>query len=139
MLCRRLSCENEFKRLPKPLFHYGTSILNFGFEELPNLTSKYFLRIFFKALFMSFLCLNDGIFAKSEKYIYQQFTIAIPHCHFYISHVSMYFQKNQPYSKWNDQEMALEELILYVHLVAGFIKSMKCTFHRSDFGWIIKK
>ena len=92
VLCRRLSCEND-------CLHH-CSILNFRFEELANLTSKHFLRIFFKAFFMSFISLNDGIFAKSEKYIYQQFTIAIPHCHFYISHVSIYFQISiQPYSK----------------------------------------
>ena len=81
-----------------------------------------------------FLCfsyfLNDGIFAKSEKYIYEQFTITIPHCHFYISNVSKNFSW---ISKLNDQELQS------VHLVVGFSKSMKCTFYRSDFGWIIER
>ena len=102
------------------------------FEELPNLASKYFL----KSSSKPFLCfsqfLNDGIFAKSEKYIYEQFTITIPHCHFYISHVSNNFKA---ISKLNNQEQWLQS----VHLVVGFSKSMKCTFYRSDFGWIIEK
>ena len=86
----------------------------------------------------SFLCLfyfiNDGIFAKSEKYIYEQFTIAIPHCHFYIFNVSNNFNfemtKNSDYSLF----ILLWDLVKVwnVHFIDRISVGLSKNFFRKD-------
>ena len=83
----------------------------FWILRAPELDVQRLVKIVFKAFLMPFLSLNDGIFAKSEKYIYEQFTIAIPHCYFHLSHVRDYFEfQFNPISKQNDQKLVLEYL-----------------------------